>query len=72
MVVPAHAPDRPGLAAERSCATTVPICSESAAPIVAGHALPVRFTQSIPSSFVKIGRLKPASFVARKFEQKRW
>ena len=56
-----------------SCATTVPICLESAAPTVVGHAVPERLTQSIPSSFVKkIGRLKPAAFVARKFEQKRW
>ena len=56
-----------------STATTVPICRAAGEPIVVGHALPARFTQSIPSSFVSsIGRSKPCSSVARKLEQKRW
>src|SRR6187551_2771142 len=56
-----------------SCATTTPACLASGAPIVAGHALPVRLTQSTASSFVKSSaRSKPCSVQARKLEQKRW
>ena len=56
-----------------SYATTAPASRASSAPTVAGQAVPVRLTQSSASSFVKrIGRLKPCSRVARKFEQKRW
>ena len=56
-----------------STATAAPICRAAGEPIVVGQALPARFTQSMPSSFVSSsGRSKPCSFVARKFEQKRW
>ena len=55
-----------------SIATTAPIWRAASEPITAGHASPVLFTQSMPSSFVRnSGFLNPCSVVARKFEQKR-
>ena len=55
-----------------SIATTAPICRADGEPIVAGQAVPVRLTQSMPSSLVSSsGRSNPCCRVARKLEQKR-